>query len=624
MKNQKGITLIALVITIILVLLLSTIAIQTGTESYQNIKVKAFVSKMIVIQEAVDKLCSKYTVAEINQMGKDYGEETVPDKAETVLDEVIANSSNLNCWYNTVDNSTTNYRYFDSDSINTILGVKNFDIPIWINPASRNVIAVNGVEFEDKMYYRQYDLEGGQTLPEPNINVNFSLNYSVKTYDNKADIILLKNSEETVFSKVKYYKQKEGTTEYTNQTTLNNVSKITLKESGIYKVEATDFTGNIQSQEGIIITIVNKPLLVEGMTPIKYDLEGNAVEIDVNDPDWYNYSKDTKNWANAKLKDGSIYVWIPRFAYKINETDDINTTEINEEKTIDIKFLTDFSKIGTGGKIIPNTYKVAPAFQDGTNKGFANGEWDSEITGFWVAKYETIEADGKPTNILIDRQCWRTVTPSDAFDICRKMEADNKSVYFGEKVESATGEYSYGEYKTDSNNIDTHLMKNSEWGAVAYLTYSKYGMQVDKADSYYIKNSLNEGNSAVRFSSTGNYTGIYGLNGGAYDMVAAGTKFVYTDDLGNSQTCFNVENKSTKYATIYSTENILDSNNKIYGDAMKETSGWDSNEESIITQIITRGGIYSQTSGAGIFAYTNKNYNAEETVTFRPTIIIEY
>lgn len=66
---------------------------------------------------------------------------------------------------------------------------------------------------------------------------------------------------------------------------------------------------------------VNAPELIEGMTPIKWN--GNKwVETTADDKDWYNYSK--KQWANVKLADGSMFVWIPRYAYKI-------TTGYNEK-----------------------------------------------------------------------------------------------------------------------------------------------------------------------------------------------------------------------------------------------------------------------------------------------------
>lgn len=617
MKNQNGVTLIFLVMTVILIMILASIVTYTGAESYENMKVQIFVSKMITVQEAVDKLCEKYTVPEINEMGLSYT--SAPTEATNVLNEVIANSDSLTSWTSTVDNNLNNYRYFDTNNINTILGIKNFDTAIWINPTSRNIIAVKGVMSEEVMHYRQYDLSGGQTLPEPNINVSFALSYSVKTYDNKAEIILQKNATETTFTEVKYYKKLEGTEEYSDARMLNNVSKITLNESGTYKVEATDSTGNTQSQEGIIITIVNKPLLVDGMTPIKFN-GSEVIETTATDQEWYNYGNDVKNWANAKLKDGSIYVWIPRFAYEIDATN----------QQINIKFLKDFSTVGTDGKAMSSSYRIAPAFQSGVSNNFSNGEWDNIITGFWIAKYETTQNDGKPQNTLIAEECWRSIAPNDAFNLCRSMEADYKETYFGEKVTAATGEYKYGEYETDENNIDTHLIKNSEWGAVAYLTHSKYGVQnkenkqVDKCESYYIRNAADEGNSAVKFSTTENYTGVYGLNGGAHDLVSAGLKFVYTDENGNEQNCFNYEDRSTKYATLYTTGNISDTTNSVHGDAMKETYGWLNNLAYAPSELICRGGIASATAYTGIFAFQNKSYLPEDTVTFRPVLIVEY
>ena len=121
--------------------------------------------------------------------------------------------------------------------------------------------------------------------------------------------------------------------------------------------------------------ISNHPKLANGMTPLKWN--GNEFEETKSyDPDWYNYAgssatrqvsninwensqteagsmkvwipklaykvnDDTNqvsniNWANAKTEDGSMWVWIPRFAYKINYIDENNKSSGG---TIDIVFL---------------------------------------------------------------------------------------------------------------------------------------------------------------------------------------------------------------------------------------------------------------------------------------------
>ena len=59
---------------------------------------------------------------------------------------------------------------------------------------------------------------------------------------------------------------------------------------------------------------VNAPELIQGMTPVKWN-GSQWVETTTDDKEWYNYSK--KQWANVRLADGSTFVWIPRYAYKI-------------------------------------------------------------------------------------------------------------------------------------------------------------------------------------------------------------------------------------------------------------------------------------------------------------------
>lgn len=79
---------------------------------------------------------------------------------------------------------------------------------------------------------------------------------------------------------------------------------------------------------------------------------------------WYDYSK--QNWANAQSDDGSMWVWIPRYEYKIDSTN----------KTIKVNFV----KIGD---TTTDGYTLHAAF--GTD--IDNGGWSTELPGFWVAKY---------------------------------------------------------------------------------------------------------------------------------------------------------------------------------------------------------------------------------------------
>ena len=67
---------------------------------------------------------------------------------------------------------------------------------------------------------------------------------------------------------------------------------------------------------------VNAPRLTAGMTPIKFteptdSAKGTVVETTSEDAEWYEYGTEEgkKKWANAQTEDGSMWVWIPRFAF---------------------------------------------------------------------------------------------------------------------------------------------------------------------------------------------------------------------------------------------------------------------------------------------------------------------
>ncbi len=101
-----------------------------------------------------------------------------------------------------------------------------------------------------------------------------------------------------------------------------------------------------------------------------------------------------RKWANAKTNDGSMWVWIPRYAYKINKSNQtfdviflVGTTDNYYDK--DGKLQT--AKRQTSETDIPDAtkdYVVHPAFTNESNIGYVNGGWKKELTGIWVSKFE--------------------------------------------------------------------------------------------------------------------------------------------------------------------------------------------------------------------------------------------
>ena len=275
-----------------------------------------------------------------------------------------------------------------------------------------------------------------------------------------------------------------------------------------YYIWVKDKAGNISDSKAVMTEKEgNSPEIMTGMSPIKFTdpidtQEGTTIKTTTADSNWYNYT--TKKWANAQTQDGSMWVWIPRYAYKIiyNDQNDkskggkidivflIGTTDNYYDKNGNIQTAqrqkseeqiieTDASKT--------DKYTVHPAFTNENSINYANGGWDKELTGIWVSKFEAGYAGGNNTATVKDSSVsysevvsnyygtntekvkikyptfqgltysMNLISTSDAFDISKAL-VENGNIY---GLNSST---------------DSHLIKNSEWGAVAYLGQSKYGL----------------------------------------------------------------------------------------------------------------------------------------------------
>lgn len=320
------------------------------------------------------------------------------------------------------------------------------------------------------------------------------------------------------------------------------------------------------------------------MTPIKWN--GSSEQTtNSGDSSWYNYNSNM--WANAKTKNGSYFVWIPRFAYRIRYYSDSNCTKL----TGYFDGLGQWSKDGKLRRKLDSgiqtvnyndeSYIVHPAFE--TN--LENGGWSNELSGFWVAKFQA-----SPSS-------YREVKFIPGVDSSNLNESIGKQYYY-----ARTAKYGYNGTK-DSDGYTSfmysHMMKNSEWGAVAYLTHSKYGKngnEIAQNTSYYTGGGYNgRYTSYTSQSSTGNVYGIYDLSGCAYEYVAA---FISKDSYGKFSTYdwtrytgLKETSASTKYATRYDnnyssyyTGNFIVYNCGKIGDASKEvnTGGHDKTDSRTV------------------------------------------
>ncbi len=360
---------------------------------------------------------------------------------------------------------------------------------------------------------------------------------------------------------------------------------------------------------GIINTKSTAPLLAKGMTPVKYE-QGEWIDTKASDKDWYDYAN--KQWANARTEDGSMWVWIPRYAYKIENS------HSDSEQQISIKFLQ-----GTEN-VVETGYIVHPAFKYGK----------TELTGIWVAKYE---ASGTTNNISIkpNEQAINNVTISEAFNACKNIESIN-GVKYGWGASGA--------------GIDTHLMKNTEWGAVAYLANSIYGANA-KLNSN-LTNYTGGGISDAYIdntsqSTTSNVYGVYDMSGGSSEYTSAYVYFENNDETNDNEeenkTNKNLKNGNAiveadeKNKQIYLSDmniqaKIYSACISSYGDALYETSNGVSGDyawyDSYISMpyedepFFTRGGSYNKTDKTGLFSVVPSDGKESSYIGFRPVLLV--
>ena len=360
----------------------------------------------------------------------------------------------------------------------------------------------------------------------------------------------------------------------------------------------------------------NAPVLAEGMIPVVYD-EGLGYWIKADtDAGWYNYTD--KIWANAVMvktdategvecsksrsyymnapaytpvKEEDIlayYVWIPRYKYKL-----FNATYASGKASQLIEVTFENGTNTTGN--VTCTYKSNGAE---TCQNKSNGNWythpaftminasgnKTEYKGIWVGKFETSGSTAAPR-----------VKPG--VSALRSIDVDN--MYSTGLIFRST------DYITSNgiNQSDSHMMKNIEWGAVAYLKQSNYGLGITDIGINSNGSYLTGGGTGTSYktntgqSTTGNIYGVYDMSGGSFEFVMGN----YNKSAGYSD--FNVSGIPAEHIDIYSGSSVSASH---LGDATGETAGWYNDSAKFVNSTspwFFRGGFYNNGGDAGVFFF---------------------
>ena len=493
------------------------------------------------------------------------------------------------------------------------------------------------------------------------------------------------------------------------------------------KGSCTAIVTNIETDE----SNANAPVLDSAMIPVYYDEDSEVwrkADSTNQNKSWFDYSN--KKWANSVIAKGdyssaaigteipmdkilTMQVWIPRYKYKVWNYNADGTKSSNEQE-IEISFEDGTASTGeiscqdaisgTDGdssetcKLKSTNATCTDATCNGktyTHPAFTFG--DKETKGFWIGKFEVSAASedtvskmsyddvssSKPEVVklavpeILKFSCIYYDGTEDT--LCSSIIPLTKpNIYSWRNSRVSDFETVMMQYKNDDHDYsgwtglntttDTHMIKNSEWGAVAYLSHSKYGTCTNGActeiginnNSNYItgcgaavgsssSTTCNAYNTATGqlASTTGNIYGVYDMSGGADEYTMAnmvsndGTTMMsgyntsynssYTGkvyDTGNYTTYTGVAYPDTKYYDKYSFSEISASRKRSkLGDGIKEvykgSKGWYSDSSSLArsnSPWFTRGGFYYSGAIAGVF-HSNYSYgNALSTSSSRLVI----
>ena len=384
----------------------------------------------------------------------------------------------------------------------------------------------------------------------------------------------------------------------------------------------------------------NAPVLADGMIPVYYS-GGSWKKADSTNSNstyqWYDY--DTQKWANAVvlvdeeiasgvttrdyytsasagtvIDDESIlayYVWIPRYKYQLFNVDSTTMDPIEIQVEFEDGIPTKSSGTANG------QWLTHPAFTFGTD----------ELEGIWVGKFSTTGSATTPT-----------IKPNLGM-----LTNQNVSTQFTTSQKFGTTTYLTS---TGVSEVDAHMMKNTEWGAVAYLKQSKYGLgTTDIGLNNYSSSPYLTGCGAASgsgysptckaynttdgmlASTTGNITGVYDMSAstGTYVMGVvkneAGTGLVY----GNSGFTTSTLPFGSKYADQYTYgTSTSDYTRRILGDATGEVASWYGDSRVFVVSgdpwFVRGDGHDGDPASAGVFAFFRYYGEPKPILAFRSVL----
>lgn len=249
-KNSKGITLMALIITIIILIILASIGTYSGIQVVKSSQFTAFSTELKIMQTQVNSLYEKKKNGEKVRINN--GEEQV----DNIGRDISNSSSSVQSQANEVFTANasgiteqTGYKYYDNSTVKS-LNIDGVEGEFFVNVDKRSVISYDGFEYEGTTYYTL------KQLPNNLYNVNYNEDTSNKPTFNIKVVRIKSGNYEISAENINYngninkwnleYKLEEDQ-DFKESKDL----RVKVDNEGTYKIKVAN--GNFKSDEKTIV-----------------------------------------------------------------------------------------------------------------------------------------------------------------------------------------------------------------------------------------------------------------------------------------------------------------------------------------------------------------------------------
>ena len=487
-ENKKGITLVSLIVTVIVLLILASIATYSGINVISSSKLTTFTTELKIMQTQVNALYEEDST-------KEYGDElteNIKKQADIVFTESESGIT-----------SEDGYRYWSNNLIKE-LGIEGVEQDFFVNLKTRSVVSYEGFQYEGKTYYTLNQLPEGlynveyieNTANEPTFNVMME-----EISENKWRISITNIQYEGYIDKW-YVNYQLG-----NQNYKSEDLSFVVTQKGDYSISISN--GNVKSNN-ITVKVLTTVEMAKKMNKV-FDDNMKLVDVYQNQitlPKGFKIAEDsaTEVTKGIVIEDatydgtmGSQFVWIPvgTVTGSVNGVEKTETiklsrytfegdgTPTDQEDNGIYSYYQELATSDYGNA----TAKNIEAFKSSANEnhGYYIGRYEAGVTEYdaVISSNSNNEANwtgytGDNTQLVCksEQQVWNYVTQNKASELSRNMYTSNEFTSdlinsyswdtsivfiqkFGEENDSGTYSKTVGLSSTNTNepqNTGTNIL----------------------------------------------------------------------------------------------------------------------------------------------------------------------